>query len=60
LQFHQEAPVNVDKLVELVRRKKDRYRLSQDHQLTFRPEAGDWDGLIEETKGVLQELHEAC
>jgi transcription-repair coupling factor (superfamily II helicase) len=60
LQFHQEAPVNVEKLIDLVRRKKERYRLSQDHQLVFRPEAGDWDGLIEETKGVLQELQEAC
>jgi transcription-repair coupling factor (superfamily II helicase) len=60
LQFHPDAPVEVDKLVDLVRRKKGRYKLTQDHQLTFRPEAGDWDGLVAETKSVLQELQEAC
>jgi transcription-repair coupling factor (superfamily II helicase) len=58
LQFHHDAPVEVDKLIELARRKKDRYRLSQDFQLTFRPESSDWDGLVDETKAVLQEVQQ--
>ena len=60
LQFHPEAPVNVDQLVALVDHGKGRFKLSADFQLSFRPESGDWDGLIGETKAVLQELRAAC
>jgi transcription-repair coupling factor (superfamily II helicase) len=56
LQFHPEAPVEVDRLIELVQRGKGRFKLSADYQLSFRPESTDWDGLIAETKSVLQEL----
>lgn len=56
LQFHPEAPVDVDHLVELVKKSKGRFRLSTDFQLTFRPEQQDWDGLIAETKDVLRDL----
>jgi transcription-repair coupling factor (superfamily II helicase) len=60
LQFHPDAPVSVDKLVALVHRGKGRFKLSADFQLSFRPEVRDWDGLLEETKAVLQELRQAC
>ena len=60
LQFHPDAPVSVDKLVAMVHRGKGRFKLSADFQLSFRPEVRDWDGLLAETKAVLQELREAC
>ena len=56
LQFHPEAPVNVDHLVEQVKKSTGRLRLSADFQVSFRPEHSDWDGLVEETKAVLREL----
>jgi len=60
LQFHPDAPVSVDKLVAMVHRGKGRFKLSADFQLSFRPDVRDWDGLIEETKAVLQAVREAC
>jgi transcription-repair coupling factor (superfamily II helicase) len=60
LQFHPEAPVSVDKLVSMVEKGKGRFKLSTDFQLSFRPESIDWDGMLAETKVVLQELREAC
>ena len=60
IQFHPEAAVNVDRLVELVHRSKGRFKISADFQISFRPEVRDWDGLVAETKGVLQELRAAC
>ncbi|MGH7789045.1 MAG: transcription-repair coupling factor [Candidatus Binatia bacterium] len=56
LTFHPEAPVEVDQLVELVKRGKGRYRLSADFQLTFTPTNRDWDGLVQEIQAVLQEI----
>lgn len=60
LQFHPEAPVDANQLVELVSRSKGRFKLSPDFQLSFRPDTRDWDGLVAETKSVLQELRRAC
>jgi len=60
IQFHPEAAVNVDRLVELVHRSKGRFKISADFQISFRPAVCDWDGLVAETKGVLQELRAAC
>ncbi len=60
LQFHPEAPVDVDTLVGLVKKGKGRFKLSQDFQLSFRPESTDWDGLVAETKSVLQAVGSAC
>ncbi len=56
LQFHHQAPVEVDHLIELAQQSKGRLRLSQDFQLSFEATERDWDGLIEETKAVLQSL----
>jgi transcription-repair coupling factor (superfamily II helicase) len=60
LQFHPDAPVSIDKLVAMVHRGKERFKLSADFQLSFRPDVRDWDGLLAETKAVLQELRETC
>jgi transcription-repair coupling factor (superfamily II helicase) len=56
LQFHPEAPVDIDQLVALVERSKGRFRLSADFQLTFTPEHKDWDGLVSDIQSVLQEI----
>ncbi len=60
VQFHPDAPLDVEQLVALVKRSKGRCRLAGDFQLTFHPEATDWDGLIAETKAVLHGLRAAC
>jgi hypothetical protein len=43
-----------------VQRGKGRFKLSEDFQLSFTPASRDWDGMIEETKSVLQGLRETC
>ncbi len=58
LQFHQEAPVSVDRLVQIVQDGKGRFRLSADFQLTFQLHSLDWDGIVEETKDVLLQLRQ--
>jgi len=60
LQFHPEAPVDVDRLAAFVQAAKGRLKLSADAQLSFTPQSRDWDGLVAETKAVLQELRAAC
>jgi transcription-repair coupling factor (superfamily II helicase) len=53
LQFHPDAPIEVDTLLALVQKEKKRFRLSQDFQLTFIATATDWDGIVGEIKAVL-------
>jgi transcription-repair coupling factor (superfamily II helicase) len=60
LQFHQDAKVNVQRLVQLVHKSKGRFKLSADFQFSFQPEASDWDGLVAETHSVLQDLRQTC
>ena len=60
LQFHQDAKVNVQRLVQLVHKSKGRFKLSADFQFSFQPESRDWDGLVAETQSVLQDLRETC
>jgi transcription-repair coupling factor (superfamily II helicase) len=56
LQFHSEAPVDVERLVALVESSKGRLRLSADFQIGFTPRHTDWDGLVLEIQSVLDEL----
>ncbi len=56
LQFHPEAPVDVDRLVEVAHSDPQRYKLSADFQLRVQPIAHDWDGVVEEIQSVLQSL----
>jgi len=60
LQFHEEAKVNVQRLVQLVHRSKGRFKLSADFQFSFEPESHDWDGLVAETQSLLHDLRETC
>jgi transcription-repair coupling factor (superfamily II helicase) len=60
LQFHEDAKVNVQRLVQLVHRSKGRFKLSADFQFSFEPESHDWDGLVAETQAVLRDLRETC
>jgi transcription-repair coupling factor (superfamily II helicase) len=56
LQFHPSAPVEVDTLLALVQKNKKTFRMTQDFQLSFLPAAKDWDGIVAETKAVLEQL----
>jgi transcription-repair coupling factor (superfamily II helicase) len=58
LQFHPEAPVDVDQLIALVARDRERFRLSADFQLSFVPRSDDWDGMVSDIQSVLRELRE--
>ncbi|MGD0947810.1 MAG: transcription-repair coupling factor [Candidatus Binatia bacterium] len=60
VQFHEDAKVDVQRLVTLVQESKGRFKLSADFQLSFQPEARDWDGLVAETKSLLHDLRETC
>jgi transcription-repair coupling factor (superfamily II helicase) len=52
--FHSQSPVKVEKLLELIKKDRSRYRLSPDGRLSFTPQTGEWQGLIGE---VIQLLH---
>jgi transcription-repair coupling factor (superfamily II helicase) len=56
LQFHGDAPIDIESLVPMVHRKPDRFRISADFQLSFVPQNRDSDGLIQEIHTVLNEL----
>ena len=57
LQFHPEAPVDVEQLVALVERSGGRLRLSADFQISFTVQSSDWDGLVAEIEALLERLH---
>jgi transcription-repair coupling factor (superfamily II helicase) len=56
LQFHPEAPVDVERLIEIARRAPERFKLSEDFQLRVRVVEQDWDGVVAEIQSVLQDL----
>jgi transcription-repair coupling factor (superfamily II helicase) len=56
VQFHPEAPVDVDQLIALAHREPARFKLSTDFQLRVRPRDEDWDGVVAEIQSVLQDL----
>jgi len=56
LQFHPEAPVDVDQLIAAAHEDPERFKLSADFQLRIRPTAQDWDGVVDEIQSVLQGL----
>ena len=58
LLFHPESPVKVEKLLELIRKQKSRFRLSPDGRLSFTPANPDWPLLIDEIIELLRSLHE--
>ncbi|MGE5216880.1 MAG: transcription-repair coupling factor [Chloroflexota bacterium] len=58
LLFHSESPVKVEKLLELIRKQKSRFRLSPDGRLSFAPASRDWPALIDEIIALLRSIHE--
>jgi transcription-repair coupling factor (superfamily II helicase) len=56
LQFHPQSPVRVERLLELMAKDHGRYRLSPDGRLTFKPQQGSWETLVQETVGLLGSL----
>ena len=54
LLFHPESPVKVDKLLELIKKQKNKFRLAPDGRLSFTPQNQEWEALLGE---VVQLLH---
>ena len=55
LLFHPESPVKVDKLLELIKKQKNSFRLAPDGRLSFTPQNQEWEGLL--VGEVMQMLH---
>jgi transcription-repair coupling factor (superfamily II helicase) len=58
LLFHPESPVKVDKLLELIRKQKNRFRLAPDGRLSFTPKRQDWQPLVDEVVELLHTIEE--
>jgi len=58
LLFHPESPVKVDKLLELIHKQKNRFRLTPDGRLSFMPKNLDWEPLIEEVTELLRSIQD--
>jgi transcription-repair coupling factor (superfamily II helicase) len=58
LLFHAESPVKVEKLLDLIRKQKSRFRLSPDGRLSFTPKSQEWETLIEEVVELLHAIRE--
>ncbi|HTF91950.1 MAG TPA: DEAD/DEAH box helicase, partial [Verrucomicrobiae bacterium] len=58
LLFHAESPVKVEKLLELIHKQKNRFRLSPDGRLSFVPKQQQWDELIAEVSQLLGDLYD--
>jgi transcription-repair coupling factor (superfamily II helicase) len=58
LLFHPQSPVKVERLLELIKRPKSRFRLSPDGRLSFTPQQQDWEPLLREVMHLLHSIHE--
>jgi hypothetical protein len=58
LLFHPESPVKVEKLLDLIRQPKSRFRLSPDGRLSFAPKSQEWQPLMEEVVELLHAIGE--
>jgi len=58
LLFHPESPVKVEKLLELIRKQKSRFRLSPDGRLSFTPRNLAWQPLMDEVAELLRSIHD--
>jgi len=58
LLFHAESPVKVEKLLELIKTQKNRFRLSPDGRLSFTPAHQDWEAMVGEVVELLHSIHE--
>jgi transcription-repair coupling factor (superfamily II helicase) len=58
LLFHPESPVKVEKLLELIHKQNNRFRLSPDGRLSFLPRHHEWPALMEEVAELLHSIRE--
>jgi transcription-repair coupling factor (superfamily II helicase) len=58
LLFHPDSPVKVDKLLELIHKQKNRFRLAPDGRLSFMPKQSDWQPLASEVIELLHAIRE--
>src|SRR6185295_2328477 len=58
LLFHPESPVKVDKVLELIQKQKNRFRLTPDGRLSFAPKNLDWEALVEEVSELLRSIED--
>jgi len=58
LLFHPESPVKVEKLLELIHKQKDRFRLSPDGRLSFSPKHHEWPTVMNEVAELLHSIGE--
>jgi transcription-repair coupling factor (superfamily II helicase) len=58
LLFHAESPVKVDKLLELIRKQRSRFRLSPDGRLSYTPRSLDWAALMDEVAELLRSIED--
>jgi transcription-repair coupling factor (superfamily II helicase) len=56
LAFAREGVISAEKMVQLIEREKERYKLTPDMKLIYTPEASDWRGVLAETRDLLQRL----
>jgi transcription-repair coupling factor (superfamily II helicase) len=58
LLFHPQSAVQVDTLLDLIKKHKSRFRLAPDGRLSFTPQYRDWDALIDEIIELLHTIHD--
>ncbi|HTN69501.1 MAG TPA: transcription-repair coupling factor [Methylomirabilota bacterium] len=59
LLFHPESPVKVDKLLELIKKQKNKFRLAPDGRLSFTPLHEEWEALVGEVIRLLHTIRES-
>jgi transcription-repair coupling factor (superfamily II helicase) len=60
LLFHPESPVKVEKLLELIRKQKNRFRLAPDGRLSFSPKHHEWPAVMDEVAELLHSIGETA
>jgi transcription-repair coupling factor (superfamily II helicase) len=58
LLFHPESPVKVEKLLELIKKQKNRFRLAPDGRLAFTPQNQEWETLLHEVMEMLRVIRD--
>jgi transcription-repair coupling factor (superfamily II helicase) len=58
LLFHAESPVKVEKLLNLIKTQKNRFRLSPDGRLSFTPVHQEWEAIVGEVVQLLHSIYE--
>jgi len=60
LLFHPESPVKVEKLLELIHKQKNRFRLAPDGRLSFSPKHHEWPAVMDEVAELLHSIGETA